>query len=352
MPVIRKKTTIPFAALLAVIAALLVVIVVSIFMVRSWTLTPYGRLDPRVAILLKYTELRKIDLFEKGRSIALVREFSKHGGFLVMSKPEGLREVKNTEIPGRAGMVPVRIYLPEGKSPFPVVLFFHGGGYVIGDLDTHDNICGKLSGKTPAVVVSVQYRLAPEHVFPAALDDAFDSLLWVLANARRMQWDQKRIAVAGDSAGANLSAAVAHMARDRGLKLSAQVLIYPGLDLSSLETESHVNFAKGYYLTRRYIEKFRELYVPDRPMWTDARVSPLLAKNFRDLPPALVVTAGFDPFRDDGAAYAEKLKGAGVPVILSNYPGMIHGFVSMDRILPDADSAINECAAFLRSKTR
>ncbi|MCU0849360.1 MAG: alpha/beta hydrolase [Spirochaetes bacterium] len=335
-----------------VITALLVVIVVSIFMVRSWTLTPYGRLDPRAAILLKYVEIRKIDLFEKGRSIGQVREFSKHGGGLVMSGPAGVRKVENTEIPGPAGKIPVRIYVPEGEPPFPVVLFFHGGGYVIGDLDTHDNICRKLSRKTPAVVVSVQYRLAPEHAFPAALDDALASLQWVLGSAGPMRRDPERIAVAGDSAGANLSAALSHMARDRGLKLAAQVLIYPGLDLSSLETGSHVSFAKGYYLTRRYIEKFREYYVPDRSKWTDPRVSPLLATNFRDLPPALVVTAGFDPFRDDGAAYAEKLKGAGVPVLLSNYPGMIHGFISMDRLLPDADSAVDECASFLGSKMR
>jgi len=321
-------------------------------LVASWSSTPFGRLDPRVAVLLKYSELTKVDLFKVGRSIPEVREFSRKGTAILSVKGTRLPEVRDISIPVRGGEIPVRVYFPEGDAPFPVVVYYHGGGWVSGDLDSHDGLCRYLAAKTPAVVLSVGYRLAPEHTFPTAVEDAWAGVRWAVNNAAAVKGDPKRIAVAGDSAGGNLAAVVARLARSTGVLLSAQVLIYPATNLARLDTESYKNFGDGYFLTKRYVEKFRELYMPDPGDWSDEKASPLLGKDPEGLAPAFVLTAQFDVLRDEGEAYAAMMKEAGVEVTVKRYPGVIHGFIVMDRLIPAAKTARADCAAFLRSVWR
>lgn len=335
-----------------IVAILVLAILVPVLMVRSWTETPYGRLNTRVAILLKYSEWKKIDPFREGRPIAEIRESMKKGTAILSAPPVSLPGVKDIRIPGPGGPIPLRVYVPAGKAPFPVVVFYHGGGWVMGDLDYNDSACRKLAARTPAVVVSVDYRLAPEHPFPAAVDDAFAALAWVIRNAPSLKGDPKHIAVAGTSAGGTLAAAAALMARDAGFKLIAQALVYPVTNLTSFTTPSHVKFARGFSLLRSHLEFFRGMYLPrvsDRGDW---RASPLLANNLEGLPPALVLTGEFDPLRDEGEAYAEKMERAGVEVTLKRFPGMIHGFINLDRVLPAADEAVDDCAAFIRKAMR
>ncbi|MBP7604000.1 MAG: alpha/beta hydrolase [Spirochaetes bacterium] len=334
---------------MVICGALAVILAASYGAVRSWSSTAHGMLDWRVGVLLKYAELTKVDLFQEGRPVADIREFSRRGTGILKAAPTPLPVVRDIDFPGPAGRIPARVYVPGDQASYPVIIYYHGGGWVIGDLDSHDNVCRDLAVKVPAVVLSVDYRLAPEHVFPAAVDDAFAAMLWVTENAVSIQGDPTRIAVAGDSAGGNLAAVVARMARDRGVRLSAQVLIYPAVNLTDFSTDSYRLFGDGYYLTRRYMEKFRAYYMPDNKKWADARVSPLLHGGFSALPPAMVLTAQFDVLRDEGEAYAAALEKAGVPVTAKRYPGMIHGFIAMDRLLPAAKDARRDCAEFLRS---
>lgn len=267
---------------------------------------------------------------------------------MTLAAPE-VASVADRTIPGPAGDVPIRVYTPKGGTePRPVVVFFHGGGWVIGDLETHDAPCRHLANAVPAVVVAVDYRLAPEHKFPAAPEDCFAALRWVAENAASFGGDPKRLAVCGDSAGGNLSAVVALMARDRGgPRLAAQVLVYPATDLTC-DSPSHVENAKGYFLEADMMRWFIGHYL--RTPWdkTEPYVSPLRAKDLSGLPPAVVVTAEFDPLRDEGESYARRLREAGVPVELKRYDGMIHGFFSMDALFPEAGEAIALATAGLR----
>ncbi len=332
-----------------VIVTVSIIVMVPYLLVRSWSMKEHGRLDWRVAVLMKYAEWTNVDLFREGRTIPEIREFSRKGTAMLRARPTALPEVRDIGMPGPGGYIPARVYVPEGDAPFPVLIYYHGGGWVIGNLDSHDNVCRGLAAGVPAVVLSVDYRLAPEHVFPAAVDDAFAALGWAARNAASIKGDPTRLAVAGDSAGGNLAAVVARMARDRGINLSAQVLIYPAVNLADFSTESFKHFGEGYYLTRRYMVKFRDLYMPDKKHWKDERGSPLLHSGFAGLPPAMVLTAQFDVLRDEGEAYAKALEKAGVRVTLKRYPGMIHGFIVMDRLLPTAKAASSDCVKFLRS---
>jgi len=264
-------------------------------------------------------------------------------------EPEVVANVENLTIPGPGGQIPVRIYTPRGDGPFPILVFFHGGGWVICDLDTHDNLCRSLTNRARCVVVSVDYRLAPEHKFPAAVEDAYAATRWVAKNARRINGDPARIAVGGDSAGGNLSAVVAIMARDQdGPGLTYQLLIYPATDISSANTDSHRNYADGYFLTRGDGDWFCGHYLNCEEDRLHHRASPLLAPDLSGLPPALVITAEFDVLRDEGESYAKRLKKAGVPVKCTRYKGMIHGFMSMDGLLSQARTGIDEASAALR----
>jgi acetyl esterase len=251
--------------------------------------------------------------------------------------------------------VPVRVYRPVGANAdtaLPALVYFHGGGWVIGDLDTHDVLCRQLTAEAGIVTVAVDYRLAPEAKFPAAADDAWAATKWVVANAGKLGIDARRLAVGGDSAGGNLAAVVALMARDAGAPaLRLQALLYPVTNVG-VETRSYRDFAEGYMLTRESMVWFFDQYLPSREAASDWRVSPLRASSHAGVAPALIVTAGFDPLRDEGEAYAQTLRDAGVTVDYICYGGMIHGFVPMGKLLDTGNRAASHIAASLRQALR
>ena len=311
----------------------------------AWSRTEHGVLDYETAIVLK---LRDAFSGDPVLTAPRLREESIARARMLQGRPIPVAKIEETTIPGPAGEIPIRVYWPTEDGPLPVLVFYHGGGWVIGNLDTNDRLCRMLSNKALAVVVSVDYRLAPEHRFPAAVDDSYAALEWVSRNAGRLKGDPSRIAVGGGSAGGNLAAAVALMARDRaGPRLAYQVMFYPATNLLDLTTASHRDFADGYGLTRDHVEFFRSAYLPEISDRRNPYASPLLAESLEGLPPAIVVTAGFDVLRDEGVAYAERLRAAGVPTRSAHYPHMIHGFVMMDRLFAEAEDAIDEAAAAL-----
>ena len=238
--------------------------------------------------------------------------------------------------PGKAGPVPVRAYRPKGAGKdevLPALVYFHGGGWVIGDLDTHDTVCRTLANGARCAVFSVEYRKAPESPFPAAVDDCFSALTFIFNNSEKLKTNRSKIAVAGDSAGGNLAAVMALMARDAGgPAISFQLLIYPGTDQQMAHPSIDRN-GEGYLLTKKSMEYFRGHYLPRKEDWLDWRASPLLAKSLAGLPPAYVITAGYDPLLDEGRAYAERLKKEGVATEYREYPDMVHGFITMGRVL-------------------
>jgi acetyl esterase/lipase len=263
-------------------------------------------------------------------------------------EPEAVGEVSDRQIPGPAGLIRVRVYSPKATGTLPILIYFHGGGWVAGDLDTYDATCRALTNAAGCIVVSVDYRLAPEHKFPAAPDDCYAAVKWVAANASQINGDGTRLAIGGDSAGGNLTAVVAEMSRDRGgPALSFQLLVYPVTDYN-FETSSYRENADGYLLTRDAMIWFWNHYLAAPSEGTLPQASPLRSKNLRGLPPALVITAGFDPLRDEGEAYAACLRDAGVPVVLSRYDGMIHGFFGLSSMLDQGKAAMAEAGNSLR----
>jgi acetyl esterase len=242
----------------------------------------------------------------------------------------------------------IRSYRPAAQETLPALVYFHGGGWTIGDLDTHDVLCRSLALGARCAVFSVDYRLAPESPFPAAVDDCFSAVRYVAEHAEQLKIHKNMIAVGGDSAGGNLAAVVALQARDAGgPPLAFQLLVYPATD-QRCATPSHEKNARGYLLEREGIEFFRRCYLPDPAAFTDWRASPLLAKSHVDLPPALVVTAGYDPLLDEGRAYVERLKAAGVKVEYREYGDMVHGFLLFGAVLDTANAALAECCRALR----
>lgn len=256
--------------------------------------------------------------------------------------------VRDLPIPGPGGAINARLYRPAADGVLPGLVFFHGGGWVIGDLDSHDDLCRDLAAEAGCAVLAVDYRLAPEHRFPAAADDAIAATRWAAANAVELGIDPKRLAVGGDSAGGNLAAISALAARDSGVPLAAQLLIYPVTDMAHLEGESYTACGEGYGLTADAMGWFRRHYLADAAAAQDWRVSPLLAKDLGRLPPALVVTAEFDLLRSEGEAYAKRLADAGVPTELARYDGMIHGFASMAGALDVGRQVRSDMARWLR----
>lgn len=259
-------------------------------------------------------------------------------------------KVEDRNIPGPAGEIPVRIYTPvaAGSDALPVLVYYHGGGWVIGDLETHDALCRTLANEAGCKVVAVDYRLAPEHVFPAAVDDCYAALKWVEANGASIGVDATRIAVAGDSAGGNLAAVVSQVAKvEKGPRIALQLLIYPVTD-TDVDRGSYKENESGYFLERDGMIWFFDHYLKgaDRD---DPRVAPLKAASLAGLPPAYVVTAGFDPLRDEGRAYAEALKAAGVPTEHVNYDGMIHGFFNLQGVLDVGREAVKSAAKALKT---
>jgi len=263
--------------------------------------------------------------------------------------PTPVGRVEDRKLPGGpAGDVPVRIYTPPGRGPFGALVFFHGGGWVIGNLETHDGLCRDLTSSANMVTISVDYRLAPEHKFPAGPEDCYAVTKWVGANSALLNAEHDKIAVGGDSAGGNLAAAIALMARDRGgPKIAYQLLIYPATSAAN-DTPSQKEFGvDGYILSKADMEWFWGYYLSEQDK-TNPYACPAYAKDLKGLPPALVLTAGYDPLRDEGEAYGEALRKAGVPVKISRYEGVCHGFVSMAAVLDAGKRAVAEIATELR----
>jgi acetyl esterase/lipase len=269
--------------------------------------------------------------------------------------PPEIGVVRNLPAEGPAGVIPLRLYRPQGiadTTALPVFVFFHGGGWVIGDLDTHDVLCRQLTAGAGVSVVSVDYRLAPEHKFPAAADDAWAATRWIASHAGQLGIDPTRVAVGGDSAGGNLAAVVALLARDAGgPAIALQVLQYPVTDLSA-ETRSYAQFADGYMLTRTGMRWFKAHYLAKADDARDWHASPLLAPDLAGVAPALIITAGYDPLRDEGAAYAERLREAGVLVDYACFGGMLHGFTPMGKLIDTGNRAVSLIAAALRQALR
>jgi acetyl esterase len=261
-------------------------------------------------------------------------------------------EVSEARLMVVANAIALRAYRPAGVARhevLPALVYFHGGGWTIGDLDTHDVLCRQLSNGARCAVFSVDYRLAPEHPFPAAVEDSIAAARWVASEARALRIDPERIAVGGDSAGGNLAAVVALEARDAGgPALACQLLIYPATD-QRCGFASHERNGDGFLLTRQSIEYFRGHYLPRKDDWLDWRASPLLAKSLAGLPPAYVVTAGFDPLVDEGRAYAERLATEGNEIAYREYPDMVHGFILFGGVLDTANAAVAECCTRLRA---
>jgi len=270
---------------------------------------------------------------------------------MVGPKDVPVGKVENIRAPGPGGDIPLRIYTPvaAGADSLPVLVYFHGGGFVIGDLDTHDGLCRQFANEGGFRVIAVDYRLAPEHKFPAALDDALAAVIWIEANASKLGVDANRIAVGGDSAGGALAAEVTQLAKAKGgPKIAFQLLMFPVTQIGN-ETASMREFAIGYFLDKPTLDWFFGHYIPPGTDRIDPRVSPLNARDFKGLPPAYVMLGGFDPLHDEGLAYANKLRDAGVRAEVADYADLVHCFVYMQAVLPQAHGAVTAAAKAVRA---
>jgi acetyl esterase len=276
---------------------------------------------------------------------AQARTFYRERRGFTQPDPPAMAEVRDLA----AGHVALRLFRPLATPhALPVLVYLHGGGWTIGDLDTHDVLCRQLARDAGCAVVSVDYRMGPEHPFPAAVDDCVAAFRWVRAHAQELSLDVNRMAVGGDSAGGNLAAALCLVERDAGQPLPTfQLLIYPATDMRAV-APSHTTNGQGYMLTHDSIAWYRGNYLADQADWTDWRASPLLAHSHAGLPPALVLTAGFDPLRDEGLQYANALSAAGVPTQYVCFERQIHGFITMSRVIDEAHTAVGLCGAALR----
>lgn len=267
--------------------------------------------------------------------------------------PEPVAEVTDRTIPGPGGELPIRVYTPEGSGPFPVLVYLHGGGWVAGDLNLQDDTCRSISNGAGCVVVSVDYRLAPENKFPAAVQDCHAAARWVAENAEQIHVDPARMAIGGESAGGALTAAVSLKARaEGGPPFVLQVMVNPCTNLASMDTDSYREFAEGFGLRKDEVEWCRDHYLRGEEDWQHPYASPLLAEDLRGLPPALIVTSEFDILRDEGETYGRRLEGAGVPTTVSRYNGVIHGFFAAAAIFDRGQDARAEVSAALRSAFR
>jgi acetyl esterase len=265
------------------------------------------------------------------------------------AEPPPIHSVGETSAPGPAGAIPVRIYRPNAAARLPLIVFYHGGGFVLCDLDSHDALCRSLANATGFAVASVAYRLAPEARFPEPLEDCYAALVALVARAEEWGFDADRVAVCGDSAGGNLAAAAALLARDRGgPRLRHQALIYPVTD-AGCDTASMRELATGYMLSREIMQWFWNCYLARAADADDGRASPLRAKVLEGLPSATIITAEFDPLRDEAEAYADRLRAAGVPVVGRRYLGVIHGFASLPFVTPMAERSIADLAQDIRA---
>lgn len=274
-------------------------------------------------------------------------------GLMQLAGPKDIPigKVANIAIPAAHGEIVARSYAPvaANSAPLPTLVFFHGGGWVIGNIDTHDGLCRIIANASGCRVISVEYRLSPESKFPGPVDDAVAAVEWIEKNASQLGVDANRLAVGGDSAGGDLAAVVAQIAKAKGApKIAYQMLLFPVTQIGE-ETRSLREYAENYFLERRTLDWFYAHYLPADADKKDPRISPLAATDVSGLPPAYVMLAGFDPLHDEGLAYAEKLRAAGVPVTVADYPDMVHDFIYLQAVLPQAAEALNTAAKALKA---
>lgn len=261
-----------------------------------------------------------------------------------------VQSVRNIKIPAGQHDIPARLYVPNSLSRHGLVVFYHGGGYVIGNLETHDHVCRDLASQIGSMVISIDYRLAPEHKYPAAVDDCFVSARWAFEHAKDLDIDPSKIVLAGDSAGATLAAVTALRLRDQGFELPlAQVLVYPVTDYHTPATPSYIENATGYVLTRAAMIRFWDEYLSDPVQASHPYTSPLKAASLKDLPQTLLLTAEFDPLRDEGVKYADRLRESGVVVTHWNFDGLIHGFFRMSLASKRAKESVTDTARWIAS---
>jgi len=305
-------------------------------------------LDPQVAAVLEKIRLAGNPEYWQ-MTPAQAREWHIRKAGILDIKPAPVHDVADRKVPGSEADIPVRIYTPRASEmPLPVLVWLHGGGHVVGTLDSYDALCRRLALSADCIVVSVGYRLAPEHKFPAGVVDSFAALQWSAKHAAELGGDASRLAIGGDSAGANLAAVCAILARDAGTPaLCFQLLVYPRTAAEE-DFPSHHAFAEGYMLTRKTILWFHEHYRARDSDREDFRYAPLICPDLSRLPPALVIVGEFDPLRDDGIAYAKRLRDEGNDVVLSDYPGMVHPFFSMGGAVDAGRAAMEEATAALR----
>jgi acetyl esterase len=305
-------------------------------------------LDPQAQLILDLAERSTRPALESLDPPAARIQYAEMVAAVAGESPTDV-DVTHGSIPGPGGEMATRLYRPqEAEGSLPILVYFHGGGFVIGDLETHDIPCRRLCSSGGCLVVSVDYRLAPEHPFPAAVDDVWAATRWVVDHATDLGGDPSRVAVGGDSAGGNLAAVVCHLAKREGAPtLVHQLLIYPGTDAIG-SMPSHETLSQGYRLTKELLDWFMRHYFGGGGDRSQLIASPLFADDFSELAPAFVLTAGYDPLKDEGRAYADKLRAAGVSTEFVEYGGMIHGFITMGGVVDAATEALEQCGAALR----
>jgi len=283
------------------------------------------------------------------------REAYRNSREALQPPPRPISETRDVEAPGPGGPIPMRLYRNSiAAGPLPVLVYFHGGGWVIGDLESHDGICREMAHRSRFMVIAVDYRLAPEHKFPAAVDDAFAAVKWISRNAGQLGIDASRLSIGGDSAGGTLAVVVAMMAKEIGAPvIKSQVLVYPVTDLT-MSKPSHQRLAKQAPIPQATLKWFYECYLANEQQRTDWKASPLLAEpeRFKGLPPTLILTAGYDPLGDEGLALGEAMQAAGTKVENARFEGQIHGFLTMGRLIGQTDAAHDAIATFLKKKGR
>ncbi|MBE7636474.1 alpha/beta hydrolase fold domain-containing protein [Sneathiella sp. P13V-1] len=309
-------------------------------------------LDPQAKWVLDIAIQNKVPPLETMNATEAKAAYEQRAQKLCL-KDVPIGSVKDFEVPGPNGPIPVRLYKPvSGGDDLPVLVFFHGGGWVIGSRDSHDALCRQVANEGEFAVLSVDYRMGPEFAFPAAPEDCFTAYQWTVENISSYGLDASRIAVGGDSAGGNLSAVVSLMARDKGIQAPVfQWLIYPATD-AKMDTASHEALAEGYFLTRDLMKWFQGHYLQNEGDIDDWRASPLQAVSLADLPPALIQTAGYDPLKDEAVAYCTRMNKEGSTASHTEYPGMIHGFINLGGAIDQANEAIAEGVAALQAAFR
>ena len=334
-----------------IIPVIIVVIVLLCWLLyQRLTRTPFGKTKLRVALIFKFLDLVNS---EKNRTVQKMRSGTDFNAKITQGKRRKMEKIIEVDIPVDGASIKARIYYPVNKDNLPLIVFYHGGGWVVCGLHTHDALCRYLAYKTGFAVMSVDYRLAPENKYPVAMNDSYAALKWAADNGHSMGFDTSRISVCGDSAGGNMAAVMSLKAKENAYPvLKCQALIYPAVDLAHTDTESYNNFSKGYGLTLSEMEYFREQYLHDESEWKNPDVSPLFAAGHSGLPPAIVITAGFDVLRDEGENYASVLKHAGVEVKLKRYEMMFHGFICTGGIFKEAWQASDEVAEFIVQKNK